>query len=54
MGVSENKGYLFGGSLEEGSYYLGYYVRAPCFRKLPYLGEYMISGYLDSWGWDPG
>ena len=35
MGVSENEGYLVLGSVESGSYYLGYYIRVPYFRKLP-------------------
>ena len=26
----------FGGALYSGSYYLGYYIRVPYFRKLPY------------------
>ena len=35
MGVSENSGTLFG-VLIKGSYYLGYYIRVPCFRKPPH------------------
>ena len=35
MGVSESEGYLILGSLQKGSYYLGYDTRAPYFRKLP-------------------
>ena len=35
MGVSKSKGCLnLGGSLEEGSYYLGYSIRVEYFRKL--------------------
>ena len=33
MGVSENRGYLILGFLYKGSYYLGYYIRVPCFRN---------------------
>ena len=38
MGVSENRGTLFWGSLKRILliYYLGYYIRIPYFRKLPY------------------
>ena len=36
MGVSDNAGYLILGSLQKGSYYLGYYIRVPYFRNLPH------------------
>ena len=48
MGVSENEGYLILGSFSYGSYYLGYYIRVPYFRKLPH------NGYVVSNGIDPG
>ena len=34
-GVSGNEGYLILGSLSQGSYHLGYYIRVPYFRKPP-------------------
>ena len=39
MGVSEKRGTLFGGPDNEDptkSYYLGYYIMVPYYRKLPY------------------
>ena len=33
MGVSEKKGIPYFGALKQGSYYLGYYIRVPYFRK---------------------
>ena len=37
MGVSENKRYLILGSLKLRSYYLGYYIGVPDFRKPPHI-----------------
>ena len=31
--------YPFWGSLQQGSYYLGYDIRVPYFRKLPYIRD---------------
>ena len=39
MGVSENKGYHILGSLQKGSYYLGYYIGVPLFSETPILGS---------------
>ena len=46
MGVSENRGTLFGGPYNKGSYYLGYYLRVPYFRKLPYRGLNTITNTI--------
>ena len=42
MGVSKNRGTLFWGSLWSGSCYLGYCIRAPYSRKLPYCCWYVF------------
>ena len=43
MGVSENSRHLILVSFLEGSYNLGYYIRVPYFRKLPYRGLSTLS-----------
>ena len=42
LGVSENRGYLILGFLEQGSYHLGYYIRVPYFRKPPFV---LMAGF---------
>ena len=52
MGISEIRGTIILGSLQYGSYYLGYYIRVPYLQKPPYwpYGGFIPLSMGFTWG----